>query len=221
MVPSSPRNHARFPTIRPPRRLRARCKDRQPEGERPKMVEARSHQARAGVSGATPLPKQADNGDEGTHVAPRPLCGTAGPNDREARRSPVRRARSNAEDGSADPFVGGRRQHQRSETGTRTTAGLPGISGRACSEGLPGGSRRPERVPRECGRCRSTRPVRRSLSRVTHGITANRESHAQARAGVGGAHSSEEAAVMAVDAKGLYFGEATRGERGHPIHREV
>ena len=190
-------------------------------GESPNVASVGSHEAKAGVSGATLPPKQADNGEEGTLVAPRPLCGPAGRNVSEAERSVVRvspqqcgrrERRAFPFEAKAEPEVRNRQEdHLGAPRRTR-----PGTWGRASVE-------RWETClgPEGSGHRRPTRPANGACPRVRSGIRANPEARSDARTGVGGGRSSGEAPVMGVDAKGLYFGEATRGERGHPIRREA
>ncbi len=139
----------------------------------------------------------------------------------EAECSLVIPARSDAGDESAELVHLWRRQHGGSETGARTTPRLSGVSGRACGEGVSGRSGRPALVPKESVRYRPTKSVFGAPPGERSSIRENLENCPDARAGVGGAHSSEEALVMRVDAKGLYFGEATGEARGHPIRCEA
>ena len=235
------------------------------KGVSPNVEKAVNHEARAGVSGATPPPKQADGGENGTHVAPSPPRESAGPNVSEARRSVVTRTRSDASTGSAEPVESGRRQCQGPENGGMTVPGLPGVSGRACGEGSVRDGGRPiwvsekgqgmggiqgtaesaglpeslsEGVMLSAGQPRRTlnrpgigggragQPGRHGIGhrpslRREGSIRACPESCLPARVGVGAGRSTEEAAVMAVDGKGLRFGDVSREEPDGPSRREA
>ena len=194
-------------------------------GESPNAATVAGREARAGVSGVTRPPKQADNGEVGTLVAPRPLRESAGPNVSEANCSAVNPYRSNAVNGSAEPFPYRRRQHPGPECDGRMAPGLPGVPGRACGEGdvrdsgrlrrVSGGTNAKAGLP-------DRREVSRSLScRGTDRIRVNPEDGPSALWGVGAGRSTEAPAVMVGKGKGPHFGSVERGEPGHPSRREA
>ncbi len=194
-------------------------------GESPNAVRIVSREARAGVSGATRPPKQADNGEVGTLAVPRPLRESAGPNESEANCSAVNPRRSNAENGSAAPIPLRRRQHWGPECDYRTAPRHPGVSGRACGEGCGRDSGRPRRVSGGAN-AKAGPPDRREVSRSflhrgTDRIRANPEGGPRALWGVGAGRSTEAPAVMVGKGKGLRFGSVERGEPGHPSRREA
>ena len=194
-------------------------------GESPNAARVASREARVGVSGVTRPPKQADNGEVGTLVAPRPLRESAGPNASEANCSAVNPYRSNAVNGSAEPLPLRRRQHSGPECDERTVPRLPGVPGRACGEGDVRDSGRPHRVL-EGANAKAGPPGRHEVSRScllrgTDRIRANPEGGPGALGGVGAGRSTEAPAVMVGKGKGLYFGNVERGEPGHPSRREA
>jgi hypothetical protein len=130
-----------------------------------------------------------------------------------SRESVVKPARSDASIGCAEPVIAWRRQHPGSELG-HETQGHPGAMGWACGEGLWEEGRRSREVLG--GEASSSGPEPRSRA----AIRVNPETRPGASREVGEVHSSEEAAVIAVDAKGPHFGAAPGGERDRPSPRE-
>ena len=94
------------------------------------------------------------------------------------------------------------------------TQGHPGAVGWACGEGLLGEGGRSHKVPGREALSSGPEPG----SRVA--IRAHPETRPGASWEVGEVRSSEEAAVIAVDAKGPHFGAALGGERDRPSPRE-
>lgn len=117
-------------------------------GENPNAVRIASREATAGVSGVTRTPKQADNGEVGALVVPRPLRESAGPNASEAECSAVNLRRSDAVSGSAKPLPLRRRQHPEPECDERARSEpaervrWPGFG-----HPIPPGERRGVKVP--------------------------------------------------------------------------
>ena len=190
-------------------------------GESPNVGRATTYEAQAGVPEATWAPKQASNGEEGALWVPRPLREDTGRNTSEARCSVVRHLRSDTEEGSAETLLLSRRRNLGWDSDGMTIPRLPGVPGPACVEGSLSDYGRPVRVPQGGGRSGLSRPTSGRIPGVRGGIRGNLERRPEGRTGVGGVRSSEEAVVMAVDAKGPYFGEAEGGARGHPIRREA
>ncbi len=151
------------------------------------MVRAKSHEARPKVSRAIGL---VEAGRRRGSVDPRwPNHPNAEPQARtrsEPGCSIVRRTRSNAVSGSAEPFHVWRR-HNPPPMQARVVE-LPGVAGRACGEGCS----------RKGGRSCTVRKVRGAIS-------ATREGRSNAVPEVGGDRSSCELPVMGRDAKGLHF----------------
>jgi len=183
------------------------------------VAETESHVARTKVVPATVRPKQVEERGDRTHVFwpgvpdANPQAQTKVNPGGSGRKSVVKPTRCEASIGCAEPVIAWRRQHLGSELG-HETQGHPGAVGWACGEGLLGEGGRSHEVPgREAS---SSGPEPRS--RVA--IRAHPETRPGASREVGEVRSSEEAAVIAVDAKGPHFGVAPGGERDRPSPRE-
>lgn len=183
------------------------------------MEETESHVARTKVVLTTVRLKQVEERGDRTHVFwpgvpdANPQAQTEVNPGGSGRKSVVKPTRCEASIGCAEPVIAWRRQHLGSELGYETQ-GHPGAVGWACGEGRLGEGGRSHEVPgREAG---STSP--RPRSRVA--IRVHPETRPGASWEVGEVRSSEEAAVIAVDAKGPHFGAALGGERDRPSPRE-
>ena len=140
------------------------------------------------------------------YLAPEPRRGPPGLNVCEPRASVVSIARSNADEGSAEPLPQWRRQNPGSKVADETR-GLPGVVGQA---GREGGLEKDGRPAKVSGRGRQCPKV--PLVGETATITAIPEGRSEAFAGVGEVRTSEESPAMGEEQRGL-TSEKRREER--------
>jgi hypothetical protein len=146
----------------------------------------------------------------------------------EAARSIVRRARSNAVNGDAEPLEWWRyRQYpSSSSTGMTESSGVAGwVGGEGCS--AEGGRSATvlsdwEWIGNCLQRIRPTWSRRTILTFVVRGaISVTRERRPNSVAEVGGDYTSNEVPVMGMNAKNPHFNGVTDAVTGSPSHRSV
>ena len=183
------------------------------------MRETERHVAWTKAGPVTVRSEQVDKGEYRTHVFwpggpdANPQAQTRVNPGGGSHESVVTSTLSDEGNGGAETVTSVRRQYPGSELG-HEIQGHPGVVGWACGEGRL----------EECGRSHGA-PKREAVSKSPSGggkvaIRVNPEERPVAPWEVGEARSSEEAAVIAVDAKGPHFGAALGGERDRPSLRE-
>lgn len=183
------------------------------------MERTESHAAWTKAESATVRPKQVEERGDRTLVFwpgvpdANPQAQTEVNPSGRSRNRVVKPTRREAGIGWAEPVIAWRRQHSGLELG-HEAQGHPGAGGWACGEGLSEEDGRSHEVPRREAESRGPGPRSRVVIRV----------HPETRLGasweVGEARGSEEATVIAVDAKEPHFGAALEGERDRPSPRE-
>jgi len=204
------------------------------------MDRAVSHTTRAQVNGSDSLhpsglttgqrdrleePRIGSGGQTGddSSRASEPQRGPAGQNKSEAKGSVVMRALRNEGSGCVEPIVVGRRQNS-GPSAANEVPRHPGVGGPTRREGCSWEDGRPPRVSGDRVReGRSSRPARHKPHSCSP--SQGRDKGAPRNSPRTPEEKSEGPIVArkpgnAGGAKGPYFGDVERGERGHPILRK-
>ena len=126
----------------------------------------------------------------------------------------VRKGRSNAANGSAEPMLWWRRQYPPSKLAE--LVGLPGVAGLACGEGCSREGGRSGTVLMHGNWPEMLRHARGRCAGVRGSISVTREMSTKAVPEVRGDGSSNEVPVMGADAKRPHFDGVTGGATGFP-----